>query len=213
MESIEKVEENLEKQSKELYNNLYRTLTKNEDNAEQIITIKKLGETIETHNDQANIPLNTKNAILNYKLVDSIIEGKVTEKCNPNSFDEKNFVDFFSGKDLKKVLFNSSIDEKKEQVEILTNLYGMIGGNTGGINKNNLVNSLKTFYNMIKYPDSHFKFEKITDRDINDQAEKEANEIIEFLGDDGKNISLNDFINMMTSDSDYQNIPKEDIKP
>ena len=89
----------------------------------------------------------------------------------------------------------------------------MIGGNTGGINKNNLVNSLKTFYNMIKYPDSHFKFEKITDRDINDQAEKEANEIIEFLGDDGKNISLNDFINMMTSDSDYQNIPKEDIKP
>ena len=30
----------------------------------------------------------------------------------------------------------------------------MIGGNTGGINKNNLVNSLKTFYNMIKYPDS-----------------------------------------------------------
>ncbi len=213
MESIKKVEENLEKQSKELYNNLYRTLTKNEDNAEQIITIKKLGETIETHNEQANIPLNTKNAILNYKLVDSIIEGKVTEKCNPNSFDEKNFVDFFSGKDLKKVLFNSSIDEKKEKVEILTNLYGMIGGNTEGINKNNLVNSFKTFYNMIKYPDSHFKFEKITDRDINDQAEKEANEIIEFLGDDGKNISLNDFINMMTSDSDYQNIPKEDIKP
>ena len=213
MESIKKVEENLEKQSKELYNNLYRTLTKNEENAENIITIKKLGETIETHNEQVNMPLNTKNAILNYKLVDSIIEGKVTEKCNPNSFDEKNFVDFFSGKDLKKVLFNSSIDEKKEQVEILTNLYGMIGGNTGGINKNNLVNSFKTFYNMIKYPDSHFKFEKITDRDINDQAEKEANEIIEFLGDDGKNISLNDFINMMTSDSDYQNIPKEDIKP
>ena len=65
MESIKKVEENLEKQSKELYNNLYRTLTKNEDNAEQIITIKKLGETIETHNDKENIPLNTKNEIIN----------------------------------------------------------------------------------------------------------------------------------------------------
>ena len=212
MESIEKVEINLEKHSKELYNDLYKSLTKNDKDPQPIITIKQLGETIETHNNDADIPLNTKNAILNYKLVDSIIEGKVTEKINPNSFNEKNFVDFFSGKDLKNILFESTIDEKKEKVEILTNLYGMIGGNKENINKKNLVESLKIFYNMIKYPDTHFKLDKINDRDIIDQAEKEANEIIEFLGDDGQNITLNDFINIMTSECRYENIPSEDIK-
>ena len=200
MESIEKVEINLEKHSKELYNDLYKSLTKNDKDPQPIITIKQLGETIETHNNDADIPLNTKNAILNYKLVDSIIEGKVTEKINPNSFNEKNFVDFFSGKDLKNILFES-------------NLYGMIGGNKENINKKNLVESLKIFYNMIKYPDTHFKLDKINDRDIIDQAEKEANEIIEFLGDDGQNITLNDFINIMTSECRYENIPSEDIKP
>ena len=65
---------------------------------------------------------------------------------------------------------------------------------------------------MIKYPDTHFKLDKINDRDIIDQAEKEANEIIEFLGDDGQNITLNDFINIMTSECRYENIPSEDIK-
>ena len=211
MESIQNVENNLEKHTKELYKNLFNSL--NDGNQEQKISIEQLGKAIETHKNQTEIPLNTKNAILNYKLIDSIIEGKVTEKVNPNSFNEEQFVDFFSGKDLKKTLFNSSIDEKKEKVEILTNVYGMIGGNNEGLNKTNLVNSLKIFYNMIKYPDSHFKLEKITDHDINTLAQKEANEIIQFLGEDGKNISLKDFINMMTSDSNYDNIPVEDIKP
>ncbi len=211
MESIQNVENNLEKHTKELYKNLFNSL--NDGNQEQKISIEQLGKAIETHKNQTEIPLNTKNAILNYKLIDSIIEGQVTEKVNPNSFNEEQFVDFFSGKDLKKTLFNSSIDEKKEKVEILTNVYGMIGGNNEGLNKTNLVNSLKIFYNMIKYPDSHFKLEKITDHDINTLAQKEANEIIQFLGEDGKNISLKDFINMMTSDSNYDNIPVEDIKP
>ena len=211
MESIQNVENNLEKHTKELYKNLFNSL--NDGNQEQKISIEQLGKAIETHKNQTEIPLNTKNAILNYKLIDSIIEGQVTEKVNPNSFNEEQFVDFFSGKDLKKTLFNSSIDEKKEKVEILTNVYGMIGGNNEGLNKTNLVNSLKIFYNMIKYPDSHFKLEKITDHDINILAQKEANEIIQFLGEDGKNISLKDFINMMTSDSNYDNIPVEDIKP
>ena len=211
MESIQNVENNLEKHTKELYKNLCGSL--NDGNQEQKISIEQLGKAIETHKNQTEIPLNTKNAILNYKLIDSIIEGQVTEKVNPNSFNEEQFVDFFSGKDLKKTLFNSSIDEKKEKVEILTNVYGMIGGNNEGLNKTNLVNSLKIFYNMIKYPDSHFKLEKITDHDINILAQKEANEIIQFLGEDGKNISLKDFINMMTSDSNYDNIPVEDIKP
>ena len=211
MESIQNVENNLEKHTKELYKNLFNSL--NDGNQEQKISIEQLGKAIETHKNQTEIPLNTKNAILNYKLIDSIIEGQVTEKVNPNSFNEEQFVDFFSGKDLKKTLFNSSIDKKKEKVEILTNVYGMIGGNNEGLNKTNLVNSLKIFYNMIKYPDSHFKLEKITDHDINTLAQKEANEIIQFLGEDGKNISLKDFINMMTSDSNYDNIPVEDIKP
>ena len=211
MESIQNVENNLEKHTKELYKNLFNSL--NDGNQEQKISIEQLGKAIETHKNQTEIPLNTKNAILNYKLIDSIIEGQVTEKVNPNSFNEEQFVDFFSGKDLKKTLFNSSIDEKKEKVEILTNVYGMIGGNNEGLNKTNLVNSLKIFYNMIKYPDSHFKLEKITDHDINTLAQTEANEIIQFLGEDGKNISLKDFINMMTSDSNYDNIPVKDIKP
>ena len=201
---IEKVENELQEDSKKLYNSLSESLTKDTGNPLSEITVKQIGEAIETFQDKINISQNTKNTILNYKLVDNIIEGKVTS-YNPSSFNEKNFVDFFSGKDLKNILFESSLEEKKDKVELLTNLYGMIGGNNNGITKENLIKSLKNFYSLIKNDKDK------NDNEINKKAEKEAEEIIEFLGEDAQSISLNDFINMMTSDSHYDNIPDEDL--
>ena len=194
---IEKVENELQEDSKKLYNSLSESLTKDSENLLSEITVKQIGEAIETFQDKINISQNTKNTILNYKLVDNIIEGKVTS-YNPSSFN-------FSGKDLKNILFESSLEEKKDKVELLTNLYGMIGGNNNGITKENLIKSLKNFYSLIK------NVKDKNDNEINKKAEKEAEEIIEFLGEDAQSISLNDFINMMTSDSHYDNIPEEDL--
>lgn len=201
---IESVEKKMQEDSKTVYSNLMESLIKDSENIPSEITVKQIGEALETFSDKVNISQNTKNTILNYKLVDNIIEGKVTS-YNPSSFDEKNFVDFFSGKDLKNILFESSLDEKKDKVELLTNLYGMIGGNNNGITKENLIKSLKNFYSLIKNDKNN------NDNEINKKAEKEAEEIIEFLGENAESISLNDFINMMTSDSHYDNIPEEDL--
>ncbi len=201
---IESVEKKMQEDSKTVYSNLMESLIKDSENTPSEITVKQIGEALETFSDKVNISQNTKNTILNYKLVDNIIEGKVTS-YNPSSFDEKNFVDFFSGKDLKNILFECSLDEKKDKVELLTNLYGMIGGNNNGITKENLIKSLKNFYSLIKNDKNN------NDNEINKKAEKEAEEIIEFLGENAESISLNDFINMMTSDSHYDNIPDEDL--
>ena len=209
---IPNVETNLEKESKQLFLNLKKALSTDSKKEDSNIPIKKIGEAFATHKE---IPIskNVKNSILNYKLVDNIIEGKVSENYNPTVFDEENFVNYFSGKELKEILFDYNLDEKKNKIETLTNLYGMIGGNSEGIQKDKLIDSLKKFYHLCKYPDEPFELKNLNDQDIKKKAEEEAKEIIELLGENQESISLNDFINMMTSDSDYQNIPKEDIKP
>ena len=208
---ITDVEKNLEKESRELFENLKKALSKDSKNIDSDLPIKKIGEALATHN---NIPIskNVKNSILNYKLEDNIIEGKVTGNFNPTVFNEESFVNYFSGKELKEILFDSNLDEKKNKIETLTNLYGMIGGNSERIEKDKLINSLKKFYHLCKYPNIPNQLDHINDFDINKKAEEEAKEIIELLGENQESISLNDFINMMTSDSHYDNIPNEDLQ-
>ena len=156
---IERVENVLQEESKKIFEELNASLSK-DPNAVPQITIKNLGEAIETYNHIIKMPQNTKNTILNYKLVDNIIENKV-QNFNPSSFSKENFVDFFSGKDLKNILFDYSLNEKRDKIEILTNLYGMIGGNKEGIERANLVKALKTFYSIVKDPEKHFYKENI----------------------------------------------------
>ena len=208
---IPNVETNLEKESKQLFLNLKKALSTDSKKEDSNIPIKKIGEAFATHN-KIPISKNVKNSILNYKLVDNIIEGKVSENFNPTVFDEENFVNYFSGKELKEILFDYNLDEKKNKIETLTNLYGMIGGNSEGIQKDKLIDSLKKFYHLCKYPDEPFELKNLNDQDIKKKAEEEAKEIIELLGENQESISLNDFINMMTSDSHYDNIPNEDLQ-
>ena len=208
---ITDVEKNLEKESRELFENLKKALSKDSKNIDSDLPIKKIGEAFATHN-KIPISKNVKNSILNYKLEDNIIEGKVTGNFNPTVFNEESFVNYFSGKELKEILFDSNLDEKKNKIETLTNLYGIIGGNSERIEKDKLINSLKKFYHLCKYPNIPNQLDHINDFDINKKAEEEANEIIELLGENQESISLNDFINMMTSDSHYDNIPNEDLQ-
>ena len=208
---ITDVEKNLEKESRELFENLKKALSKDSKNIDSDLPIKKIGEAFATHN-KIPISKNVKNSILNYKLEDNIIEGKVTGNFNPTVFNEESFVNYFSGKELKEILFDSNLDEKKNKIETLTNLYGMIGGNSERIEKDKLINSLKKFYHLCKYPNIPNQLDHINDFDINKKAEEEAKEIIELLGENQESISLNDFINMMTSDSHYDNIPNEDLQ-
>ena len=163
---IPNVETNLEKESKQLFLNLKKALSTDSKKEDSNIPIKKIGEAFATHKE---IPIskNVKNSILNYKLVDNIIEGKVSENFNPTVFDEENFVNYFSGKELKEILFDYNLDEKKNKIETLTNLYGMIGGNSEGIQKDKLIDSLKKFYHLCKYPDEPFELKNLNDQDIN----------------------------------------------
>ena len=198
---IPNVEKNLENESRKIFQELQKSFSNGNNKNE--VSIKKIGDAYATHNDKIHVSKNVKNSILNYKLVDNIIEGKVTGNYNPTTFNEESFVNYFSGKELKEILFEYTLDEKKNKIEILTDLYGMIGGNSEGIEKDKLVNSLQKFYHLCKYPNDPFELKNINDNDIKKKAEEEANEIIEFLSENNENISLNDFINMMTSDSHY----------
>ena len=109
---IPNVEKNLENESRKIFQELQKSFSNGNNKNE--VSIKKIGDAYATHNDKIHVSKNVKNSILNYKLVDNIIEGKVTGNYNPTTFNEESFVNYFSGKELKEILFEYTLDEKKK---------------------------------------------------------------------------------------------------
>jgi hypothetical protein len=128
------------------------------------------------------------------------MDNKVKNGVNPEVFTEAKFKDFLSGKELKETLFNSNLVEKKDKVELLTKLFYVLGGDSNGISKDKLAQAISKFYSMFN-----------VDTRNGELINKQTDEVIELLGDNGNNISLNDFINIMTSDLTFDDVLFDEI--
>ena len=115
-------------------------------------------------------------------IIDFLMKRQSIFQINNSGSDKKyitkdEFIDLFAGLTLEHVLFEDKIDEQRFYVEDLTKLFLYLSGNK------NLKNSIKKYYKN-KLP--------------NVNLDTECNEILELLSSDGEQISIEDFVNIMT---------------
>ena len=199
MERVKEIERKLEANASDCFNKLYNISNENKANSgPKEISLEKIAFYITLYGEK--IPKEYKDIILQYNLVNNIMDGKIKNGVNPEVFTETKFKDFLSGKELKETLFNSTLIEKKDKVELLTKLFYVLGGDSNGISKDKLAQAISKFYSMFN-----------VDTRNGELINKQTDEVIELLGDNGNNISLNDFINIMTSDLTFDDVLFDEI--
>lgn len=199
MERVKEIERKLEANASDCFNKLYNISNENKANSgPKEISLEKIAFYLTLYGEK--IPKEYKDIILQYNLVNNIMDGKIKNGVNPEVFTETKFKDFLSGKELKETLFNSTLIEKKDKVELLTKLFYVLGGDSNGISKDKLAQAISKFYSMFN-----------VDTRNGELINKQTDEVIELLGDNGNNISLNDFINIMTSDLTFDDVLFDEI--
>ena len=138
--------------------------------------------------------------ITQYKLIDTLKSGNFNKDSMHNVvFNEEEFVNFVTGKNTKELLFDDNIDlaQKRFQIDDYANLYNLIVGNEGIINREVLKNNIMELLKELKDGES--------EKDINDIADKEVDEILELLGSNEDSLTPEDFMNIMTSNTQMPN--------
>ena len=72
-----------------------------------------------------------------YRLIDEMKNGKFNKENAHNVvFNEDEFVNFLTGKDIKELIFDDNMDlnQKRFKIEDYAKIYELIGGDDGGIN-------------------------------------------------------------------------------
>ena len=134
--------------------------------------------------------------ITQYKLIDSLKNGNFNKDSLHNHvFNEEEFVNFITGKEMKELLFEDSLDlgQKRFKIDEYANLYNLIAGGNSEINKGILKQNIEELLRSL----SNGGDENI----ISEIAKEQADEIIELLGSNENSLSPEDFMNIMTSNT------------
>ena len=138
--------------------------------------------------------------VTQYKLIDSLKSGNFNKDSMHNVvFNEEEFVNFITGKDIKELLFDDNIDlgQKRFKIDDYAKLYELIANKNGVINKDALKKNIKEVLKDLAEEESEEKIDEI--------ADKEADEVIELLGSNEDSITPEDFMNIMTSNTQLPN--------
>ena len=185
---MKKIEEKYKNDSIKIFNDLTKINNNPNLNTVNYDTIRKILSLSYDKNNKKKIPF--YKLASTYNLSNSIKEGNFNKNTfNEEIFNKKNFVDYLTGKNYKKLIFeNDNLSEKRFQIEEYMNLYEILGGQENGIKKEDIKSIIEEAYfnlNNVKMP--------------KEQLEKEIIEIFKYLGEEGKeNLSMNDFLNIVT---------------
>jgi len=132
-----------------------------------------------------------------YKLIDEMRQGKFNKENLHNVvFNEEEFVNFLTGKDSKELIFdnNSDLNQKRFRIDDYAKLYELMDGTQNGINKNDLKKNIAEVLRLLSQNEKEDMIDII--------AEEQAKEIIELLGSNKDSLTPEDFMNIMTSNSE-----------
>ena len=132
-----------------------------------------------------------------YKLIDEMRQGKFNKENLHNVvFNEEEFVNFLTGKDSKELIFdnNTDLNQKRFRIDDYAKLYELMDGTQNGINKNDLKKNIAEVLRLLSQNDDENMIDTI--------AEEQANEIIELLGSNEDSLTPEDFMNIMTSNTE-----------
>jgi hypothetical protein len=128
-----------------------------------------------------------------------LIENLKKNNNHPFDINQEDFCNFISGMNLKYLLFDYSIDERRKNVETITKLYTLLGGNEEGINEEKIRLKMNTFMEFIMDPNGYIDNENANDREY---CKKETENLLKMLSTkNGNTISLQDFINIITNET------------
>ena len=111
-------------------------------------------------------------------------------------FNEEEFVNFLTGKDSKELIFdnNSDLNQKRFRIDDYAKLYELMDGIQNGINKNDLKKNIAEVLRLLSQNEKEDMIDII--------AEEQAKEIIELLGSNEDSLTPEDFMNIMTSNTE-----------
>ena len=209
-EKIANAERVLTSTATALFPSFLSSISTGEESKTNEITIEKLSFILSLYGKSANVTQSVQDIILKYNLPNSIMENRIKNGKNPSSFTQETFSSFLSGKDVKDTLFNSNLNDKRKKVELLTSIFYVLGGSKDGISVQSLEKSMITFYAMVSEPENYLSGKESSGK-CKEFAKKTIEEIEELLGSKDGVVTLNDFINMMTSESSYLTIEDEEL--
>ena len=209
-EKIANAERVLTSTATALFPSFLSSISTGEESKTNEITIEKLSFILSLYGKSANVTQSVQDIILKYNLTNSIMENRIKNGKNPSSFTQETFSSFLSGKDVKDTLFNSNLNDKRKKVELLTSIFYVLGGSKDGISVQSLEKSMITFYAMLTEPENYLSGKESSGK-CKEFAKKTIEEIEELLGSKNGVVTLNDFINMMTSESSYLTIEDEEL--
>ena len=124
---------------------------------------------------------------------------------------EEAFCNFITGKEIKKVLFDQTLENKRNNVEDFYTLWYIMGGNKEDLSKKALNNSLSKMLKIYTETEGFLNDNYIPEKEKN-VFNDEAQQIIKLLSTSKDELSLVDFINAMTSEflADFDDITIDD---
>ena len=131
-----------------------------------------------------------------YRLIDEMKNGKFNKENAHNVvFNEDEFVNFLTGKDIKELIFDDNMDlnQKRYKIEDYAKVYELIGGDDGGIKKEVLKKNIEEVLKLLNIDENEENLGQI--------AEEQAKEVIELLASNENSLSTEDFMNIMTSNT------------
>ena len=132
-----------------------------------------------------------------YKLIDEMRQGKFNKENLHNVvFNEEEFVNFLTGKDSKELIFdnNSDLNQKRFRIDDYAKLYELMDGTQNGINKGDLKKNIAEVLRLLSQNENEDMIDII--------AEEQAKEVIELLGSNEDSLTPEDFMNIMTSNTE-----------
>lgn len=136
--------------------------------------------------------------ISGYNIKQTIIQDKFKKDTYYNlNLDEPEFSDLISGKNTYEVLYTKElVNKKRENVELYSNLYLMMGGNNDGLSRENLAKCIALSQQIIEDPSGYLNK---NENPNTSNYYSIADDIIKTLGRNSNDkISPEDFINIMT---------------
>jgi hypothetical protein len=179
----------LQRKAREIFKVISKTL-----NTGNIVKIKGLNDIIKLFKKEWKIKDQTHEIILNF-----ILE-KLKNNKEDDNITEDEFIDLVTGNKVKSILFDYNLDDKRKQIEGITILYNMMGGDEKGLSAEALKKNLQVFMEFISDVDGYVENENSLYAKNNFNSEVE--EILKLLATKHDDyLSLEDFINVLSEET------------
>lgn len=193
-------EQIIEEKAREIYHSLRNEIDPNSNQ----IDLNRLRGIMTMFGEKIGMKEKIIDTIGKFKLKDYLLQNNVSGSDYNEKLSEQDFAQFLAGTEMKGILFDKSLIDRKSNVEELAVLYEMMNGRTDGISVDKLNQSLSKALYMYSDPEIYMRDDFEPDRDVQMRYAGESEDIITLLSSNGENLTVEDFVNAMTSETMVQ---------